>query len=223
VIDPDLNPERERRRLSERRCHWARGECRNDHAPGSRLCPEHDAAALGPPRPPLPPRPCSTLGCTQDAAQPNPLCFDHFTEKRDREHLQRLVGAVAPVVEVIDAEGNVYEIVAPDRKPRRRHATPKPRPTPAPAPPRRPATPPEPCSVEGCDRPRRKKGMCTRHYDVARARAAGVPPRVTRMGCTQPDCDRKHYAHGLCQRHYDIDARLRAATGQNPTTERTQP
>ncbi len=58
------------------------------------------------------------------------------------------------------------------------------------------------CSLVGCGRELRAKGMCGMHY--MRLRQTGqldLAPRPIRT-CSVPGCDRPHEARGLCRRHY---------------------
>lgn len=66
---------------------------------------------------------------------------------------------------------------------------------------------PEPCSLEGCDHPRKALGYCSLHYQRAR-RYDGDPlgggrfhePRPDH--CTIRNCDKPVVARGWCAKHY---------------------
>ncbi len=73
------------------------------------------------------------------------------------------------------------------------------------------------CTVTGCDRPVRARGMCARHYtDLPRplpcVHGDCTKPAVTRTGlcadhgnppgCQVDGCDRKGQAGGYCERHW---------------------
>ena len=55
------------------------------------------------------------------------------------------------------------------------------------------------CSVAGCSRPNRARGMCKKHYDQDWFRRN--PP------CFATGCQRKSFARGLCQMHYKREER----------------
>lgn len=55
------------------------------------------------------------------------------------------------------------------------------------------------CSVEGCERPRRAKGLCSMHYQ--RQRTVGVE-------CSIDGCGNKMHAKGMCQKHYNLARRV---------------
>lgn len=64
-----------------------------------------------------------------------------------------------------------------------------------------------PCSVEGCEKPIRLRGLCGMHE--ARLRRHGDLNFVTPAGrfaknpiCTIGECDKPHVAKGMCQMHY---------------------
>jgi hypothetical protein len=58
------------------------------------------------------------------------------------------------------------------------------------------------CTVQGCKRAYRAKGLCFFHYKKwRRAELEGRPPRY--VTCAKPDCKKKVAAHGLCQEHFD--------------------
>lgn len=61
----------------------------------------------------------------------------------------------------------------------------------------------EACSVDGCNRPRLARGLCTRHYQ--KWRKYGDPlasaPKVIRR-CEVDGCDEKHFGLGYCGHHY---------------------
>ncbi len=58
------------------------------------------------------------------------------------------------------------------------------------------------CSVQGCKRAYRAKGLCFFHYKKwRRSELEGRPARYET--CAKPECKKKVVAHGLCQEHYD--------------------
>ncbi len=56
------------------------------------------------------------------------------------------------------------------------------------------------CSVEGCDKPRRKKEYCGMHYERLRRNGSLdlSPPKV----CLVDGCESRRYGHGYCSKHY---------------------
>ena len=58
------------------------------------------------------------------------------------------------------------------------------------------------CTVPGCKRAYRAKGLCFFHYKKwRRGELEGRPSRYDT--CAKPECKKKVVAHGLCQEHYD--------------------
>jgi hypothetical protein len=59
------------------------------------------------------------------------------------------------------------------------------------------------CSVEGCGKPHRARGLCSGCYGKA-SKGGQLPPRgqITPRCCTVDGCGGKHEALGLCKRHY---------------------
>jgi hypothetical protein len=58
------------------------------------------------------------------------------------------------------------------------------------------------CSVQGCKRAYRAKGLCFFHYKKwRRGEIEGRPARW--IACSKPECKKKVFAHGLCQEHFD--------------------
>ena len=58
------------------------------------------------------------------------------------------------------------------------------------------------CSVQGCKRAYRAKGLCFFHYKKwRREELEGRPGRYDT--CSKPECKKKVVAHGLCQEHFD--------------------
>jgi hypothetical protein len=80
------------------------------------------------------------------------------------------------------------------------------------------------CSIEGCERPAKTKGMCTMHYNRARLGIINMSPEPIRKRppwkpddirygsanrnktCSVPGCPDHVYAKGLCRRHYALKA-----------------
>ena len=58
------------------------------------------------------------------------------------------------------------------------------------------------CSVAGCKRAYRAKGLCFFHYKKWRRGEIEARPRRYDT-CSKPDCKKKVVAHGLCQEHFD--------------------
>ena len=60
-----------------------------------------------------------------------------------------------------------------------------------------------PCSVTGCDKPHRAKGLCVVHYNYTwRKTNKDAPRREPVRRCDFPDCGRPHYCKGYCTAHY---------------------
>ena len=58
------------------------------------------------------------------------------------------------------------------------------------------------CTVQGCKRAYRAKGLCFFHYKKwRRSELEAKPARY--VTCSKPECKKKVVAHGLCQEHYD--------------------
>ena len=60
------------------------------------------------------------------------------------------------------------------------------------------------CSVSGCGRKVRARGLCDSHYQrQRRGQPVAVPLRAYgAAGCSMPGCDRRHAAGGLCHHHW---------------------
>jgi hypothetical protein len=58
------------------------------------------------------------------------------------------------------------------------------------------------CTVQGCKRAYRAKGLCFFHYKKwRRGELEQRSPRY--VTCAKPDCKKKVVGHGLCQEHFD--------------------
>ena len=58
------------------------------------------------------------------------------------------------------------------------------------------------CTVQGCKRAYRAKGLCFFHYKKwRRSELEAKPARY--VTCSKPECKKKVVAHGLCQEHFD--------------------
>ena len=58
------------------------------------------------------------------------------------------------------------------------------------------------CTVAGCKRAYRAKGLCFFHFKKWRAGELEGQGRRYKT-CSKPDCKKKVVGHGLCQEHYD--------------------
>ena len=63
----------------------------------------------------------------------------------------------------------------------------------------------KPCSLDGCGRPVRAKGLCNPHY-IQQERGKSLTPIRKRTpkhtGCGEKGCEKTHYSKGLCRNHY---------------------
>src|SRR5512138_2269647 len=58
------------------------------------------------------------------------------------------------------------------------------------------------CSVQGCKRAYRAKGLCFFHYKKwRRGELEGRPARW--IACSKPECKKKVFQHGYCQEHFE--------------------
>jgi len=76
------------------------------------------------------------------------------------------------------------------------------------------------CTVEGCKRGYRAKGLCFFHYK--KWRRGELEKRAPRYDtCGKAECKKKVVAHGLCADHYDAwkKARKGAKLAAGPATE----
>jgi hypothetical protein len=75
------------------------------------------------------------------------------------------------------------------------------------------------CSVAGCKRAYRAKGLCFFHYRKwRRGELEGRPRRYNT--CSKPDCKKKVAGHGLCQEHYDAwKKKAKGTEGAAPPAE----
>jgi hypothetical protein len=59
------------------------------------------------------------------------------------------------------------------------------------------------CTISGCGRKAKAKGLCSSHMTRHREGDLDKPIRVYGTeGCDFPGCDRKHFAKGLCKPHW---------------------
>ncbi len=58
------------------------------------------------------------------------------------------------------------------------------------------------CTVAGCKRAYRAKGLCFFHYK--KWRRGELEGRAARwFACSKPECKKKVFQHGLCQEHFE--------------------
>ena len=63
------------------------------------------------------------------------------------------------------------------------------------------------CSVEGCNRRIKGKGLCSKHYQELKRREKGVAPWHPKGLCVYDGCSKPQHANGLCSNHYQIKKR----------------
>lgn len=65
-----------------------------------------------------------------------------------------------------------------------------------------------PCSIDGCERLSRARGLCSSHYMTLRNRGA-LPAKLVTEVCKVPDCGAAHFGKGYCKMHL---ARFKSGT-----------
>jgi hypothetical protein len=60
----------------------------------------------------------------------------------------------------------------------------------------------KPCSIAGCKRAYRAKGLCFFHFKKWRAGELETKPARYKT-CAKPDCKKKVFGHGMCKDHFD--------------------
>lgn len=87
------------------------------------------------------------------------------------------------------------------------------------------------CSIKGCEKPKRSRGMCNSHYERLRVKGSvgDAPLRAYRdyvNPCAVGGCSRPRFANLMCKAHYDraksgrpLDAPIRAKTPAGLTVE----
>jgi hypothetical protein len=58
------------------------------------------------------------------------------------------------------------------------------------------------CSIAGCKRAYRAKGLCFFHFKKWRSGELEAKPARYKT-CSKPDCKKKVLEHGLCQEHFE--------------------
>ncbi|HTP52652.1 MAG TPA: hypothetical protein VMK42_18335 [Anaeromyxobacteraceae bacterium] len=71
------------------------------------------------------------------------------------------------------------------------------------------------CSVAGCKRSYRAKGLCFFHYQKWRRGELEARPRRYKT-CSKEECKKKVFAHGLCQEHHDAWKKSRKGAPVQP-------
>lgn len=75
------------------------------------------------------------------------------------------------------------------------------------------------CSVDGCEKPPARRGLCYMHYDRVRTYGDAGPAGNIRLRaghlkpCAVPDCGRVYYGNGFCRVHYNRNVRTGVPTG----------
>jgi hypothetical protein len=63
------------------------------------------------------------------------------------------------------------------------------------------------CSIEGCGRPIKGRGKCSKHFQEEKRREEGIPERNKRGTCKLEGCTHPQHARGFCSNHYQIEKR----------------
>jgi hypothetical protein len=58
------------------------------------------------------------------------------------------------------------------------------------------------CSVPGCQRKHKAKGLCNKHYIRQTRTGAWVKPKKDKKKCSEEGCGADAVAKGLCNKHY---------------------
>lgn len=60
------------------------------------------------------------------------------------------------------------------------------------------------CEIDGCDKPRRKRGWCEMHYSRFKVHGTPHAPAKRSAGdhCVAPECEDRPVAKGQCRKHY---------------------
>lgn len=77
------------------------------------------------------------------------------------------------------------------------------------------------CSVPGCDRPYKSKGLCDNHFILQRQKSLRLDPSLAVRHCSRPGCGRAHYANDLCRNHYRQEFANRQPDPNDPSTSCT--
>ena len=64
-----------------------------------------------------------------------------------------------------------------------------------------------PCIVEGCGKSRVGRGLCSKHWQEAKRRRAGVKQKGLKELCFVEGCDSVAISTGLCSKHYQASRR----------------
>jgi hypothetical protein len=78
------------------------------------------------------------------------------------------------------------------------------------------------CTVQGCKRAYRAKGLCFFHYKKWRRGELEAKPRRY-VTCAKPECKKKVFQHGLCQEHFEAWKKARKKNQATATAEAAAP
>ncbi|RLB59790.1 MAG: hypothetical protein DRI34_00830 [Deltaproteobacteria bacterium] len=122
---------------------------------------------------------------------------------------ERLAGLVtSKVVSILDASADSLATPAAGADPLKTPATGEARQPPEGAKKKARRKPVKICSVEGCDKPARARGLCSRHYQRQRyserrqAEGDKGPPRRGQGQCEVEGCQEVVYARQMCSKHF---------------------